>query len=116
MRKLDLSKKSNVKCEHCKHYTKYSKQKVKGSNPLGHCDLYNKDFKYWHSCSRFIWRDRYLGIADTNIDINANINGKYLCRRCHRPLTDPDSIARGFGENCYNKFIREIIRRNKRLF
>lgn len=111
MRKLDLSKKSNMKCEHCKYYHKYSKNKCKGANPLGYCELHKLEFKYWNSCNKFIWRDRYIGFTDST-----DKDSHYLCRRCQRPLTDPDSIARGFGESCYNKHIKELIRRSRRLF
>lgn len=112
MRKLDISKSSNKKCEHCKHYTRYSKSKAKKANPLGYCDLKNTELKYWKSCPKFIWRDEYIGLKS----VNNNTNGVYTCRRCKRPLTDSDSIARGFGLSCYEKHLRDIIKRSKRLF
>lgn len=112
MRKLDLSKKSNKHCEHCKYYNQYDKSKSKGSNNFGLCSFYNDEFKYWHSCKNFIWHDKYLG----ELVIKYNKTNTNLCFRCHRPLTDPDSVARGFGSSCYNKYLHELIKRNKRLF
>ena len=111
MRKLDISKKSNVRCEHCKYYEMYDKSKSKSSSSLGKCKLKDKEYKYWHSCHRFIWKDKYIGVRELK-----DSNGIYLCRRCKRPLTDTDSIARGFGKECYDKHIREIIRQKRRLF
>lgn len=32
-----------------------------------------------------------------------------LCKLCGRKLTDPDSIKRGYGSECYNKVMSEII-------
>ena len=111
MRKLDISKKSNIRCEHCKHYELYDKSKSKNSSPMGYCNIKNREFKYWQSCNRFIWKDKYIGI-----NLDKNYNGIYLCRRCRRPLTDTDSIARGFGKECYDRYIKEIIRQKRRLF
>ena len=111
MRKLDISKKSNTRCEHCKHYNMYDKSKSKHSSPLGLCILKNKEYKYWHRCSKFIWKDKYIGLRELN-----NIDGINICRRCKRPLTDTDSIARGFGKECYDRHIKEIMRQKRRLF
>ena len=111
MRKLDLSKKSNIRCEHCKYYNMYDKSKSKHSNTLGLCYLHNNEYKYWHSCKKFIWKDKYIGLIELK-----NKNGVCLCRRCKRPLTDADSIARGFGKDCYDRHIAEIIRQKRRLF
>lgn len=30
----------------------------------------------------------------------------HTCLRCHRPLRSPESIARGYGHNCYSKLDR----------
>lgn len=53
MRPIDKSKKSNIKCEHCKNFS-------------GGCKcLLNGEFRnYWNRCKKFEWRkDRqYIGM------------------------------------------------------
>lgn len=111
LRKLDLSNPINRRCERCKFFTRYSKSKSKLANPYGFCSRTSKQMKYWNVCSKFVWKDIYLGIR-----AELNVNSKYVCRRCGRPLTDKDSIIRGFGKECYEKHVRELIRQSKRLF
>lgn len=43
-----------------------------------------------------------IRINCTNIK-HKNISNSVRCRRCHRRLTNPISIKRGYGSYCYNK-------------
>ena len=45
---VDRTKKSNIKCEHCKHWDK--KWCV--------CALTNEDKNYWNRCRSFEWAER----------------------------------------------------------
>lgn len=112
MRTVNIEKKSNVRCEHCQYYNRYSKSKRSGANPLGLCKLRNIEKKYWNKCSKFIWRHKYIG----NNILEQDENGHFICKRCKRILTDTDSVARGYGQLCYEKHLKEIIRQKKRLF
>ena len=31
------------------------------------------------------------------------------CNRCHKPLSDPTSVSRGFGRICWNKIQRDML-------
>ena len=44
---VDRTKKSNIKCEHCKHWDK--KQSV--------CTLTNEHKNYWNRCKQFEWAE-----------------------------------------------------------
>ena len=48
-RKVDKSKKSNIKCEHCEAYDKDS----------GWCCIQEKEKNYWNRCKDFIWHHKY---------------------------------------------------------
>lgn len=54
MRLIDKSKKSNIKCENCRHFVANCKRVLNGQ------------FKdYWNRCKQFDWRKgkRYVGEA-----------------------------------------------------
>jgi len=53
MRTVDTTKKSNVKCEHCKSF-KYN------DNNMGKCSKCKTDKYYWNRCQKFQWKDKYL--------------------------------------------------------
>ena len=42
---VDKSKKSNIKCEHCRFYDK------------GYCSLSKQDKHYWNRCKDFSWKE-----------------------------------------------------------
>lgn len=46
MRVIDKSKKSNIYCAHCKHYTGWQTSR---------CNIKSKEVNYWNRCKRFIW-------------------------------------------------------------
>lgn len=46
MRKVDKTKKSNIKCEHCKNWSGWAS---------GRCSIYGKEEKYYHRCKNFCW-------------------------------------------------------------
>lgn len=50
---IDKSKKSNIKCEYCGHWTDW---------PNGKCRLSGLDKHYYNRCKQFLWREdrRYL--------------------------------------------------------
>lgn len=50
MRKVDKTKKSNIKCEHCKHYKYENKYVLKN-----HCGLNGNEKNYWNRCKQFEW-------------------------------------------------------------
>ncbi len=64
-RPLDKTKKSNIKCEHCKHYGNTENRKMvynKGYfiwEELPTCDLSGDAKHYWNRCKRFEWADKY---------------------------------------------------------
>ncbi len=51
MRTIDKSKKSNLKCEHCKNYKS-------GIQENGTRTLTNDEKKYWNRCKDFQWSGR----------------------------------------------------------
>lgn len=55
MRKLDKSKKSNIKCEHCKYMIEAG---FYGEKPYL-CDLNSKPINYWNRCKDFEWHSKY---------------------------------------------------------
>jgi len=57
-RPLDMTKKSNIKCEHCDNYV---------AN-LNRCKI-DRSFKvYYQRCKNFAWAERYLKGADDETD------------------------------------------------
>lgn len=55
MRKLDKSKKSNTKCEHCKYMIEAG---FHGEKPYL-CDLNSSPINYWNKCKNFEWHPKY---------------------------------------------------------
>lgn len=59
-RPVDKTKKSNIKCEHCKYY---NCEKLVSVFVLNHieskyvCDLTEKPKDYWNRCKNFEWSD-----------------------------------------------------------
>ena len=49
-RPVDRSKKSNIKCEHCSHWTGWCSEK---------CKLTGEEKKYWKKCKKFAWSERF---------------------------------------------------------
>ena len=63
---------------------------------------------------------RYI-IKNTALSINNELKttdiNKYFCKRCHRPITDIESIRLGMGHMCYKKWLKENIKSYpKKLF
>ncbi len=52
MRKVDKTKKSNIKCEHCEYF-----DTEKMCN--GWCNKHNKQKNYWNRCKLFKWHNKY---------------------------------------------------------
>lgn len=50
-RKVDKTKKSNIKCEHCKHWTD------EFSDVDMVCNITGKVRNYYHRCKNFEWKD-----------------------------------------------------------
>ena len=101
-----------MKCERCAFYKIEKSARSRNSNNT--CGLINAPKRYYQTCSKFIWNAKYLSINSEKD--NYDSNGHVLCRRCGKPLTDDASIARKFGETCYNKRLRQLRLRAKRLF
>lgn len=49
---------------------------------------------------------RAHGNAGTAESLEAELAGAGRCKRCGRPLTDPESIAAGIGPDCRSKETR----------
>lgn len=45
-RTIDKSKKSNIKCEHCEHWTGWASEK---------CKITGVEKHYWNRCKKFEW-------------------------------------------------------------
>ena len=52
MRTIDMTKKSNIKCEHCNNYG------------LNRCKIDGSFKAYYQRCKKFVWAKRYLKGAD----------------------------------------------------
>lgn len=57
LRKLDKSKKSNIKCEHCKHILERAIVFLGEKNYL--CNLSSEPINYWNRCKNFEWHSKY---------------------------------------------------------
>ena len=51
-KKVDKTKKSNIKCEHC---IAFDNDKKCG----GWCAIHSKPKNYWNRCKDFIWHPKY---------------------------------------------------------
>lgn len=61
-RPLDKTKKSNIKCEHCKHYDKEHTKPAWCFNHIEDiptCDITGEAKHYWNRCKQFEWAERY---------------------------------------------------------
>lgn len=63
-RPLDKTKKTNIKCEHCKYFVETNQRTPYAHLPIMACD--NRDSKwygerrmYWNRCKFFEWHERY---------------------------------------------------------
>lgn len=111
MRKVNINKKINIRCERCCFYSNIKKLNNRGS--IGRCFKKDKLVKYYNKCSDFIWDSKYITYSTDNL---INSESKVFCKRCGRELTDSDSIARGFGELCYKHRLNALKKRYNRLF
>ena len=50
----------------------------------------------------------HRGWDGTDGDVRATLLKSVKCSRCKRPLTDPDSIARGLGVECWEKQLGSV--------
>ena len=59
MRKVDITKKSNIKCEHCKNYN---------GRLVGKCRLTEEKKNYYNRCKDFDWKMKIkqdaIGVKD----------------------------------------------------
>lgn len=53
MRTVDITKKANIKCEHCKYFTYHL-------DNYGKCSELKEKKNYWNRCKSFQWKDEYL--------------------------------------------------------
>ena len=61
-RSVDKTKRSNIKCEHCKHFDTEHKMEVFVLNHLENrdtCALTGESKQYWNRCKGFEWADKY---------------------------------------------------------
>ena len=58
-RPLDKSKKSNMKCEHCKHWDKSTYTFTHKHGTLPTCTISGEGKCYWNRCKNFEWAEKY---------------------------------------------------------
>ena len=61
---VDKTKKSNIKCEHCKYFNRNKSAIMLVLNHIeSHsvCDIKNEPKYYWNRCENFEWADKYKG-------------------------------------------------------
>ena len=51
-RPIDKTKKSNIKCEHCRYVDRPEQW-----DNTWYCALHQKDVKYWNRCKQFEWAE-----------------------------------------------------------
>ena len=57
MRTVDKTKKSNIKCEHCKYWTK---EGLSNYHCVNKESQYYKEFRwYYNRCKAFEWKEKY---------------------------------------------------------
>lgn len=52
-RPIDKTKKSNIKCEHCKHW-----HKDMNNSGQCKCEITNEYKNYWNRCKQFEWKEK----------------------------------------------------------
>lgn len=55
IRRVDITKKSNIKCEHCEHWSSY---KIGCNNPKS--EKYNTSTAYYNRCKSFQWKNTIM--------------------------------------------------------
>lgn len=108
---MNLTDKSNMICKNCNYFSCYYNKQSKIENPIGYCSKNDiqPHSNEKHKC--FVYADRIICSKSS-----ANSDGKFLCHRCGRPLTNEDSIAKGFGDTCYKLYLKELHKLSSRLF
>ena len=119
MKSVNVTKRSNIKCEHCAYYNKTDNLEGRGSQGLCVVNSKPRKVKYYQRCKKFTWSSNYLNVKTVADVLNVKRKSKhkhdfevdeskieYVCKRCGRPLTDEASIARGFGKSCYEQRLR----------
>ena len=101
-----------MNCAHCAYYD--IEMSIRSSQSNNICKVTGCRKRYYQTCKRFMWDAKYISINNERDEYDAE--GHVLCRRCCKPLTDIDSIARKFGETCYIKRLHWSKKRSKRLF
>ena len=108
---MNLTDKNNMICKNCKYFSCNISKNSKIDDPIGYCLKHDiqPHCNDKHKC--FVYADHLICTKAT-----LSLDGRYLCRRCGRPLTSTDSISRGFGETCYNIYLKELHKLSSRLF
>lgn len=64
---VDTTKKSNIKCEHCKHWDKEHRKTIMITQGRLHlpadcpvCEISGDPKWYYNRCKNFEWREEYL--------------------------------------------------------
>ena len=55
-RPVDKTKKSNIKCEHCKYY----EVPENITSEVYTCSITGEDKNYWNRCKKFEWAAKYM--------------------------------------------------------
>lgn len=60
-RVVDTNKKSNIKCEHCKHWQSEAGERLDSNcNRCAKCGKCGEEKKYYNRCKEFEWREELL--------------------------------------------------------
>lgn len=80
-------------------------------------DLANYINKYLSECDREYIMSTINKPSTNNIKVNDKVKKVYYCTRCHKKISEPESIKLGMGSICYKKWLSELYtNRYKKLF
>ena len=108
---MNLTDKNNMICKNCDNFKYYTNKHSKISDPIGYCTKKDTQPNSSYTCKDFVYAKEIICVSPEIDD-----GGKYICHRCGRPLTSEDSIAKGFGDTCYKKYLKELNKLSRRLF
>lgn len=63
VRPVDITKKSNIKCEHCKYWKLDSI-----------CDLSDTTKRYWNRCKSFEWKEKYIITSECEKPVSVSLD------------------------------------------
>lgn len=80
-------------------------------------ELTNYINNYLSECDKEYIMSNINKSDEHSTNVSDNINETYYCTRCHKKITEPESIKLGMGTVCYKKWLSEVYRNQyKKLF